>query len=608
MSLIIYNNIKQRLFLQIEVDEKTKDLKYLNENLETEVQKQNKAFETLFEKASDGILILENSKFVQCNEAVIKMLRYDSKKEFLNKHPSELSPEFQPDGSSSIEKSERMINIAVDKGVNNFEWIHTRANRDEFWVDVTLTPISLVDRDIIHVTWRDISIQKKMQQELLEQKRVLHYRANHDSLTGLPNRVLFNDRLSQSIKMATRHKNEFAVLFIDLDRFKQINDSLGHRTGDRVLQVIATRLQSVMRKEDTLARLGGDEFTVLMQELEKGDNAALLAEKIIKIAAQPVYIDEHTLYVSASIGISLYPKDGANGNELLMYADNAMYKAKDEGRSNFQFYSAEMTALALSKVLMESNMRKALQNGEFVLHYQPQMNGSNNKLIGMEALVRWQHPTKGLMPPSEFIPLAEETGLIIELDKWVMRTAMNQISKWYEEGLNPGVLALNLAIKQLHQKDFIDVVDNLIKETNYKAEWLELEVTESQIMTHPENAIAKLTEISDMNIEIAIDDFGTGYSSLSYLKRLPIDKLKIDQSFISDIPHDEDDMSITKAIIALAKSLNLSVIAEGVETEEQKTFLVENECVNIQGYLYAKPVPADEMEKFLIAQSNTKNV
>ncbi len=608
MSLIIYNNIKQRLFLQIEVDEKTKDLKYLNENLETEVQKQNKAFETLFEKASDGILILENSKFVQCNEAVIKMLRYDSKKEFLNKHPSELSPEFQPDGSSSIEKSERMINIAVDKGVNNFEWIHTRANRDEFWVDVTLTPISLVDRDIIHVTWRDISIQKKMQQELLEQKRVLHYRANHDSLTGLPNRVLFNDRLSQSIKMATRHKNEFAVLFIDLDRFKQINDSLGHRTGDRVLQVIATRLQSVMRKEDTLARLGGDEFTVLMQELEKGDNAALLAEKIIKIAAQPVYIDEHTLYVSASIGISLYPKDGANGNELLMYADNAMYKAKDEGRSNFQFYSAEMTALALSKVLMESNMRKALQNGEFVLHYQPQMNGSNDELIGMEALVRWQHPTKGLMPPSEFIPLAEETGLIIELDKWVMRTAMNQISKWYEEGLNPGVLALNLAIKQLHQKDFIDVVDNLIKETNYKAEWLELEVTESQIMTHPENAIAKLTEISDMNIEIAIDDFGTGYSSLSYLKRLPIDKLKIDQSFISDIPHDEDDMSITKAIIALAKSLNLSVIAEGVETEEQKTFLVENECVNIQGYLYAKPVPADEMEKFLIAQSNTKNV
>ncbi|MCK4973997.1 MAG: diguanylate cyclase, partial [Sulfurimonas sp.] len=375
------------------------------------------------------ILILENSKFVQCNEAVVKMLRYSSKNEFLNKHPSELSPEFQPDGSASMEKAEKMIKIAVDKGVNNFEWIHVRADGDEFWADVTLTPISLADKDIIHVVWRDISLQKKMQQELLEQKRVLHYRANHDSLTGLPNRVLFNDRLSQSIKMATRHKNEFAVLFIDLDRFKQINDSLGHRIGDRVLQVIATRLQSVMRKEDTLARLGGDEFTVLMQELEKGDNAALLAEKIINIAAQPVYIDKHTLYVSASIGISLYPKDGTNGNELLMYADNAMYKAKDEGRGNFQFYSAEMTALALSKVIMESSMRKALKNEEFVLCYQPQMNASNDELIGMEALVRWQHPTKGLIPPSEFIPLAEETGLIIELDKWVMRTAMNQISK-----------------------------------------------------------------------------------------------------------------------------------------------------------------------------------
>jgi diguanylate cyclase (GGDEF)-like protein/PAS domain S-box-containing protein len=608
MSLIIYINIKQRLFLQIEVDEKTKDLKYLNENLETEVKKQNKAFETLFEKASDGILILENKKFVQCNEAIVKMLRYNSKEGFLNKDLSELSPKFQPDGLSSLEKCERMINMAIDKGVSNFEWVLVRADGEEFWTDVTLTPISLVEKNIIHVVWRDISLQKKMQQELLEQKEVLYYRANHDSLTELPNRVLFNDRLSQSIKMAIRHKNKFAVLLIDLDRFKQINDSLGHIVGDKVLKVIATRLQSVMRREDTLARLGGDEFTVLMQELGKGDDAALLAEKIIEIAAQPVYIEEHTLYVSASIGISLYPQDGTSSNELLMYADNAMYKAKEEGRNNFQFYSSDMTVLALSKLVMESSMRKALENEEFVLCYQPQMNGTNDELIGMEALVRWQHPQNGLMYPGEFIPLAEETGLIVELDKWVMKTAMNQVSKWYKQGLNPGVLALNLAIKLLQQKDFIDVIKKLIEETKYQTEWLALEVTESQIMTNPEHAIVKLKEISDMKIEIAIDDFGTGYSSLSYLKRLPIDKLKIDRSFIKDLPDDEEDMSITKAIIALAKSLNLKVIAEGVETEEQKIFLLENECVNIQGYLYSKPIEADEMEKFLVEQNNSKSV
>ncbi|MCF6310232.1 MAG: bifunctional diguanylate cyclase/phosphodiesterase [Sulfurimonas sp.] len=364
----------------------------------------------------------------------------------------------------------------------------------------------------------------------------------------------------------------------------------------------------VMREEDTLARLGGDEFTVLMQELEKGDDAALLAEKVIEVAAQPVYIEEHTLYVTASIGISLYPKDGTKSNELLMYADNAMYKAKEEGRNNFQFYSAEMTALALSKLVMESNMRKALENEEFVLYYQPQMNGTNDELIGMEALVRWQHPTRGLISPAEFIPLAEETGLIVELDKWVMKTAMNQVSKWYKQGLNPGVLALNLAIKLLQQKDFIDVLKKLIEETTCKTEWLELEVTESQIMTNPEHAIAKLKEVSDMKIEIAIDDFGTGYSSLSSLKRLPIDKLKIDKSFINNLPDDEEDVSISKAIIALAKSLNLKVIAEGVETEEQKTFLLENECVNIQGYLYSKPIEAVDMEKFLVKQNNSKSV
>jgi diguanylate cyclase (GGDEF)-like protein/PAS domain S-box-containing protein len=607
-SFVLFVNIKQRLSLQKEVNKKTKDLKYLNENLEEEVQKQNKAFETLFEKATDGILIIQNRKFVQCNEAVVKMLRYESKHEFLNKKSSELSPKFQPDGTLSSQKAEKMRKIAEDKGSNNFEWVHVKADGEEFWVDVTLTPISLADRDIIHVVWRDISYQKKIQQELIEQQIVLDHRANHDSLTQLPNRALFNDRLEQSIRTSSRQKKRFAVLFLDLDRFKQINDSLGHAIGDKVLQEIAKRLKSLIRKEDTLARLGGDEFTILIQDLKKESDAAILAKKIIKTIAEPIYIEKHTLYSSASIGISFFPKDSTDIDDLLMYADNAMYKAKDEGRSIFRYYSEEMTALALSKVVLESGMRMALENEELILFYQPQMNATNGKLIGVEALIRWEHPKKGLISPDIFIPIAQETGLIVELDRWVMKTAMKQVSTWHKHGLNPGVVALNLTIKLLQEKKFVEMVNKSMKEFEFKPEWLEFEVSEGQIMINPENAINKLKMINDMNIGISVDDFGTGYSSLSYLKRLPIDKLKIDKSFIKGLPANEEDVSITKAIIALCKSLNLDVIAEGVETVEQKVFLVENGCVNIQGYFYSKPIPAEEMEKFLIEQNNIESV
>jgi len=276
-----------------------------------------------------------------------------------------------------------------------------------------------------------------------------------------------------------------------------------------------------------------------------------------------------------------------------------MYKAKDEGRNNYQYYNATMTELAFQRVVMETSLREALQKREFVVYYQPQVNATNSTFIGMEALVRWEHPTMGLVSPAKFIPLAESTGIIIELDRIVMRTAMTQIAKWYKDGLNPGILAMNLAVKQLQQAGFIQMFKNLMKETECKAQWIALEVTEGQIMTNPEEAITVLRQISDLGIELAIDDFGTGYSSLAYLKRLPIDKLKIDQAFVRDLPDDEDDAGITKAVIALAKSLNLKVIAEGVETKEQKDFIVENGCENIQGYYYSKPIPANELEVLL---------
>ena len=447
---------------------------------------------------------------------------------------------------------------------------------------------------------KDNTRRKKAEDALYEQKNNLRYQAHHDALTGLPNRVLFADRLEQGIIKAKRHKTGLALFFIDLDKFKHINDSLGHSVGDKVLKVIAKRLKGIIRKEDTLARLSGDEFTVIMEELTHPEDATLLAEKILKTLAEPMQIDEQVLYVWGSIGISLYPRDTADAQHLLKYADTAMYKAKEEGRNTFQFYSSKMTDFALERMAMKTSLRQAIDNEEFIIYYQPQMNASTDTLIGLEALVRWQHPTRGLISPVNFIPLAEETGMVIEIDRWVMKAAMKEVGKWYKEGLMSDVLALNLSIKQLEYDGFLQEIKDNIKAYDFKPEWLELEITEGQMMKKPEKTIAKLKQINDLGIGISIDDFGTGFSSLSYLKRLPINRLKIDQSFISDIPEDEDDVAIVKAIIALAKSLKLDIVAEGVETSEQKDFLIDNGCVNIQGYYYSHPMPAEEMEAMLL--------
>jgi predicted signal transduction protein with EAL and GGDEF domain len=367
---------------------------------------------------------------------------------------------------------------------------------------------------------------------------------------------------------------------------------------------VTKRLESKIRKEDTLARLGGDEFVIIMEGLLKAEDAVLLAEKILSVMAQSIQIDGHLLYVSCSIGISLYPQDDTNVSNLLKYADTAMYKAKDDGRNNYQFYSADMSELAFERVVMEASLRQALEKNEFIVYYQPQIDAGNGKLIGMEALIRWQHPKMGMVSPAKFIPLAEETGMIVDIDRWVMRIAMKQMAIWHAEGLNPGVLALNLAMKQIQSRDFVEVLKYNMAVNDFKAEWLELEVTEGQVMVRPDDAIIRLKEINDLGIGIAIDDFGTGYSSLSYLKRLPINKLKIDQSFVQDIPGDEEDVAIVKAIIALAQSLNLDLLAEGVETEAQKEFLIKNGCSNIQGYYYSRPVPAEEIRSMFLNKRN----
>jgi diguanylate cyclase (GGDEF)-like protein len=437
--------------------------------------------------------------------------------------------------------------------------------------------------------------------QLREQKNALQYQATHDALTGLANRILFTERLEHVIGKAKKNSDQMALLFVDLDHFKEINDSLGHEAGDKVLRIVTQRLNSTIQHKEALARFGGDEFTVIVEGSQQVQIVTLLADKILKILSEPILVDHNELYVGCSIGISLFPDNGDTAQDLLKYADAAMYAAKSDGRNNIRYYSSEMTARALERVVMETSLRTGLKNNEFIVYYQPQMNGKNNTLLGMEALVRWQSPSIGLVSPAAFIPIAESTGLIVELDRFVMKSAMTQVAQWYKEGLNPGILAMNLTIKQLQQKDFIDYFKNLISETGCKVECLELEVTEDQIMAHPDEAIKILREISATGVKIAVDDFGTGYSSLSYLKKLPINKLKIDQSFVSGLPNDDEDAAIVKAVVALAQSLNLEIIAEGVETLEQKEFLVQNGCENIQGYFYSKPIPADKMkETFLI--------
>ncbi|MDD5716894.1 MAG: EAL domain-containing protein [Sulfuricurvum sp.] len=430
--------------------------------------------------------------------------------------------------------------------------------------------------------------------QLLEEH--LDYRANHDILTELPNRRLFMDRLDQAIKHAQRYERYVAILFIDLDRFKEINDSLGHLVGDQVLIHVANVMQSQLRNVDTISRLGGDEFCLMIDYVDDVQIVSRVAEKIVQIMQMPVCIDQHELYVTCSIGISVYPSDGDTPDTLLRNADAAMYKAKKEGRNSFNFYTQDMTEQAYERVALESSLRRGLEREEFCVFYQPQVDGLSDKLLGMEALIRWNHPTLGVVAPNVFVPLAIETGLIVAMDKFVMRTAMAQFARWYSDGLEPGILSLNLTIKQLKQKDFISIVESLIQETGCKREWIEFEVTENEVMDDPEETIRILKEITQMGIKLSIDDFGTGYSSLAYLKRLPVHRLKIDQSFVRELHQNEDDRAIVKAIIALSKSLNLSIIAEGVETYDQKEFLIKNGCSQIQGYFYAKPMPTEEIE------------
>ncbi len=441
----------------------------------------------------------------------------------------------------------------------------------------------------------DISAIKETQQRL-------EYLSHHDPLTNLPNRMLFQLRLEHAIHRASRSKVNMALLFIDLDNFKEVNDSLGHAVGDKLLQSASTILKEIVRQGDTVARQGGDEFLILVEQIDQPQDAALVAEKILERFRKPFAIDGHELFVSSSIGISIYPEQGENVDTLIKNADAAMYRAKDLGRNGFQYFSDTLTAIAKERQKLQVDLRHALNREEFRLYYQPQIELSSNQIVGMEALIRWEHPQTGLVSPNQFIPFAEESGLIEPIGKWVLFEACRQAVEWQRAGLPALKMSVNLSARQLTQADIVSQVQQILQISGLDAGYLELEITESMLMENAEQAIHTLNALKSLGVDLAIDDFGTGYSSLSYLKRFPVDKLKIDREFVRDLPGDQEDLAITRAIIALGKSMNLHLIAEGVETPQQFELLLAEGCDQMQGYLFSPAVPSAEMKKLLLAQ------
>jgi len=438
--------------------------------------------------------------------------------------------------------------------------------------------------------------------ERLNTERTIHYMAHHDALTGMPNRRLMQDRLHQAIMSARRKQRHVAVLFIDLDRFKVVNDTLGHDSGDFILKEIARRLTTCVREMDTVSREGGDEFVVILPDLDKPEHARLVGDKILRELARPVEIGGQDIHVTPSIGISHYPNDATDVQQLLKQADNAMYQAKDAGRNTIRFFTNDLNFLLARRLEVESKLRKAIENEEFFLRYQPQVDIATGRISGMEALIRWNDPQKGEVFPKDFIFVAEELGLIVPIGEWVFRTACQQLKQWEEDGLPPVTVSINISPRQFMSRRLVSTLLSVIREIGADPRRVELEITETMIMRNIEQSIETLAQLRSVGMQVAVDDFGVGYSSLNQLTRLPASSMKIDRSFVMNIPDDTSAMSITEAIIAMAKRLKLRVIAEGVETRAQLDFLRANECDAFQGYLFSRPVTALEATAMLRAQ------
>jgi diguanylate cyclase (GGDEF)-like protein/PAS domain S-box-containing protein len=562
---------------------------------EDALRESEERYRQLVELSPDAIAVHSDDELVFVNSAAARLFGAASPQELIGRSLMEF---VHPDSQALVR--ERLRRLQEERSPSPLlEQKLVRVDGSPLDTEMAAMPLLYHDQPAVQVVIRDITERKQAEAQI----RSLAY---HDTLTGLPNRLLFNDRLAVALAQAQRQQNKVGVLFIDLDRFKLINDSLGHGFGDRLLQTVARRIEGGIREADTLARLGGDEFILLLPGLGDVDDAACVAEKVLEALRQPFELDGGELYITTSIGVSLYPDDGADVEELVKNADIAMYRAKDQGRDNFQLYQPAMNARALERLHMENSLRKALSQNELVVYYQPLVDLRSGRIESVEALVRWRHPDLGLVGPAEFIPIAEATGLIMPIGPWVLRTACAQVRTWQKRRYPELSLCVNLSARQFKDPHLAREIADALTESGLPAVSLEIEITESSAMENADVTTAILDEIKALGVRISIDDFGIGYSSLSYLKRLPINTLKIDQSFVRDITTDPDDAAIARAVIAMAHSLKLRVVAEGVETAEQLAFLTAHRCDKMQGFYFSRPLPADQCEPVLERSLHTQ--
>ncbi|MGG5252360.1 EAL domain-containing protein [Neobacillus sp. SM06] len=558
----------------------------------TDRKESENLYRSLVEMSPDIIAVVSNEKIDYINKAGCQLLGASCPSELIGQSLWQFGPKKIV---AEVQAQEKAVDLGAVKRTH-FEFQVKK--RDGSFIDVEMSTMGIIyaGRAARQIVARDISERK-------EAEKTIKQLAYYDTLTGLPNRNKFQHYFDEVLN--EKGKQSLAILFLDLDRFKMINDIQGHFIGDLVLQKAANLLKSAVEHHDMVSRHGGDEFIILLENAEK-PNVTRVAQRILAEFSTPIVVNDQEYFVTPSIGISMYPHDGNDKATLLKNADMAMYFAKEKGKNNFQFYSKKLDRISKRKIEMENGLRRALEKNELLLHYQPQIDLSTGRLVGIEALVRWQHPKHGLVPPNEFIPLAEESGLIVPIGKWVLRTACEQAEKWRNSGFDDFSIAVNISARQFQDEHFVQSVVEILDEVGFYPGNLDLEITES-IMQNFEESTLILTELRDLGIRLSIDDFGTGYSSLSYLKHLPINKIKIDKSFVDDIDQHESQGAMVKTIIDMGHHLNFAVVAEGVETERQIRFLKENGCEIVQGYYYSQPLPVDQMESFINEKKGIPN-
>ena len=581
--------------------------------MRNQLERSERLHRFMIESSPDIIFIVDHDGgFRFCNERAQDLLGY-SKEELLGQHFSMLiAPESLDKAVSCFSERRADTRGSKDEEV----WLLCRppgrGGEERRRIAFELNAMGIYENESVdeqglthgrdysgtYVVARDIT-------ERLAAQRLIHYQAYHDLLTGLPNRALFMDRLGNAISNARRTQQKLVVMFLDLDRFKLVNDTLGHDIGDDLLKKVATRLKHCLRESDTLARLGGDEFIVLLPHIDQITTAHKVAVKIVDAVKEPILVGNHEIYVTTSIGIAMYPQDGRNVEDLIKNADTAMYHTKASGKDGFRIYTQELSENQQQQLSIEQEIRRGLREGQFVVHYQPQLHAMSNMVTGVEALLRWQHPQRGLLTPAWFLPVAEESSLMLELGEFVLATTLDDMQRMWKRGITLEKLAINCSVRQIEQKDFVDKLILQLKLRNFPGTALEIEITESTLMNEIESTITKLRQLAKYGISVAIDDFGTGYSSLSLLQKLPINRLKIDRSFIQDLEVDSERF-IIEAIAHMARGLKLEMVAEGVEEEYQLKYLKNLQCQVMQGFLIGQVMPVAELELYLLKHNGER--